>query len=185
MRLVKCRICRTPYEKKSLTHRACSPTCALELAKQDREKKERKTVKARKVEIRSRREWMKIAQSAFNAYIRKRDESCGCISCGRVNINHSVGGSWDCGHYLTVGAYPELRFDESNANKQCKVCNGGSGRFTRKGHTVAAEYRERLVAKIGLKEVERLEGSHEPKKYSISDLQEIIKTYKAKLKELL
>jgi len=95
-----------------------------------------------------------------------------------------VGGSWDCGHFLTVGAFPELRFEPLNAHKQCKSCNGGSGKYTRKNKTVGTDYRERLVQKIGLTKVEWLEGPHEPAKYSIGDIKEIIKEYKAKLKEL-
>ncbi len=47
-----------------------------------------------------------------------------------------------------------------------------------------AEYRIRLIKKIGLDKVEWLEGPHEPAKYTIDDLKELIVKYKAKCKEL-
>jgi ribosomal protein L37AE/L43A len=154
----------------------------LELAKKDREKKERKADRDRKIEIRPRREWVALAQKAFNAYIRKRDEHLPCISCGRAHVEIIVGGNWDCGHYLTVGAHPELRFEELNAAKQCKRCNAGSARFSHKGRTVANEYRDSLIGRIGLENVLWLEGNHEPKKYTIDELKEICRDYKMKLK---
>jgi hypothetical protein len=52
------------------------------------------------------------------------------------------GGQWDCGHFMGVGARPELRFEEKNAYRQCKACNGGSGRFAAKNATVHARYRD-------------------------------------------
>lgn len=133
----------------------------------------------------------KEAQKAFNAYIRARDNLDSCISCERVNAEventdgWKVGGAWDCGHYLTVGAHPELRFEELNAHKQCKSCNGGSDKYAKKTKLVATDYRINLIKKIGLDKVEWLEGPHEHKKYTCKDLKEIELKYKQKLKELL
>jgi hypothetical protein len=116
--------------------------------------------------------WLKQAQAAFNAFIRGRDEKEPCISCGR---HHS--GQYHAGHYRTVGAHPELRFDELNCHKQCSVCNNHlSGNLL--------EYRIALIKKIGQDSVEILEGPHDPKKYSIDDLKAIAKEYKQKLKDL-
>ena len=133
---------------------------------------------------------LRATQKSFNAYIRKRDEKEGCSSCSRSiseiegNDGWKVGGAWDCGHYLTVGAHPELRFEELNAHKQCKSCNGGSGKYTKKNHTVGKEYRIRLIKKIGLDKVEWLEGPHKAKKYTCTDLMVIERYYKDKLKRL-
>ncbi len=80
------------------------------------------------------------AQKAFNAYIRARDAALPCISCGETNPPDLHGGQWDCGHFKTVGAYPELRFEERNAHKQCKSCNAGAGKYTAKELTVAQQY---------------------------------------------
>ena len=68
-----------------------------------------------------------------------------------------------------VGARPELRFEEKNAYRQCKACNGGSGRFAAKNATVHARYRETLIEWYGLPLVEWLEGPHEAKHYSKED----------------
>jgi isocitrate dehydrogenase kinase/phosphatase len=45
------------------------------------------------------------------------------------------------------------------------------------------EYRINLVKKIGVEQVEWLEGKHEAKHYSVDDLKEIKEIYKRKLKE--
>jgi hypothetical protein len=172
MKLSKCKICRSEYRKLSISHKTCKPECAIELVLLEKAKKARTTYKAEKVRLRSRWEWLKLAQAAFNAYIRKRDEDQPCISCGR---HHS--GQYHAGHYLTTGARPELRFDEMNVHKQCSACNNHlSGNV--------ALYRIALIAKVGQGEVDRLEGPHEPKKYTIPDLQEIIEMYKEKMKAL-
>lgn len=114
----------------------------------------------------------KQAQAAFNAYIRERDRAEPCISCGR---HHQ--GQYHAGHYRTVGAHPELRFNELNCHKQCSVCNNHkSGNI--------AEYRISLIKKIGIDMVDWLEGKHEPMKYSCDDLLAIEQEYKLKLKEL-
>jgi len=131
---------------------------------------------------------LKAAITAFNAYIRKRDENRPCISC-EPGISEVVkialkGGAFDCGHYLTVGAFPELRFTEVNAHRQCKKCNGGSGKYTKKNHTVGKQYRINLIERIGIKAVEWIEGPHKPPKLTACDLKDIELKYKKKLKEL-
>lgn len=52
------------------------------------------------------------AQSAFNGFIRERDEGKPCPSCGTYHPPMIFGGQWDCGHFMGVGARPELRFEE-------------------------------------------------------------------------
>lgn len=114
----------------------------------------------------------KEAQKAFNAYIRQRDADLACISCGR---NHN--GQYHAGHYKSVGAFPELRFNENNCHKQCSPCNNHlSGNIS--------NYRPALIDKIGIEKLEWLEGPHEPKKYTCAELKEIELKYKNKLKEL-
>jgi hypothetical protein len=43
-------------------------------------------------------------------------------------------------------------------------------------------YRAELIRRIGLAGVERLEGPHPTRKYTVDDLREIRDTYRAKLK---
>lgn len=144
-------------------------------------KRVNREIKERKEKIKTRSDWIKVAQKAFNDYIRERDKDDGCISCGaplsKYDLLGAIGGSFDCGHYRSVGSARHLRFDERNAHGQCKKCNRyGAGRVT--------DYRIGLIKKIGLLAVEALESDNKEKKYTIEDLKEIKKTYQLKLKEL-
>ena len=153
---------------------------AVEQAKQ-----KRRDLRERKAQLKSRNDWVKEAQAEFNKFIRLRDASEPCISCGEVNPPMLHGGQWDCGHYLSVGSHPELRFEELNAYKQCKSCNGGAGRYAGKNRTVSQQYRENLIQKIGVSLVEWLEGPHDAKHYTIDQLKEIKAHFKARQKELI
>lgn len=156
--------------------KACSVVCALVLTREATNKIERKLLRDRKVKLRTRSDWMKLAQASYNAYIRSRDEDLPCISCGDFTPM-TRGGDYDCGHYRSVGANPELRFEELNTHKQCKRCNGHLS-----GNIV--NYRIGLQLRIGDEKLAWLEGPHEPKKYTIEDLKEIRALYERKRKEL-
>lgn len=194
IKLKKCRMCPNKFPQFNSLHVVCSPACAIRMAEekpkalvtlgQRRLKEERKADRQKKLAIKTLSEWKAEVQEVFNKFIRMRDEFEPCISCGREHVEWTVGGAWDCGHYLSVGSHPELRFEELNAYKQCKSCNGGSGKYARKNRTVSKEYRERLIARIGLGNVEWLEGPHEPKHYKIPELIELKAHYKAKIKEI-
>jgi len=186
----KCKNCGNEYPPYSTISKVCSTPCAIEYIEIQREAKREKEIRAdlkqRKEKLKTKSDWLKEAQPAFNKYIRLRDRDEPCISCGRENIavEPLTGGKWDCGHFLTIGAHPELRFEESNAYKQCKSCNGGSGKHTRKNYTVGKEYEERLIKKIGQDKVDWLKGPHKPKNYTIEDIKEIKAEYVKKAKEL-
>lgn len=149
----------------------CSPICASRFVKEAK-KVDRETVKVRKEAIKSRADWAREAQAAFNAWVRARDADKPCISCGR---HHT--GQWHAGHYLSRGARPELAYEPDNCHKQCAPCN------THLSGNVAL-YRVNLVKLIGLDRVEWLEGPHQAKHYSVDDLKEIKRIYKEKLKAL-
>ena len=147
----------------------------------------RKETRQRKEAILTVSDWTKKAQVEFNRYIRQRDKDLPCISCGRhdAEIKESFrGGKWDAGHFLSRGAFPELRFEPDNCHRQCKSCNGGSGRFAKKDRTVSQEYRRRLVDRIGILRVEEVERPHPAKRYRVDDLKEIHQKYKDLNKEL-
>ena len=126
----------------------------------------------KKEKVKTRAEWLRDAQKWFNKYVRLRDKDEPCISCQRYHT-----GQYHAGHYLSVGANPELRFNELNNNKQCSACNNHLS-----GNIV--NYRPNLINKIGIDNLEWLEGPHKPKKYTIDQLKEIIAKYKAKCKEI-
>lgn len=185
-RIPKCAnpACRAEFTRQRIGQKVCSPGCAIELTKLQKAKVARKETAQKKKEAWPRRKWVKSAQAAFNAFIRERDKGLPCICCGKYAVEGIYGGSWDAGHFLTVGACPELRFTEDNCHKQLKSCNAGSGKYTAKGKTVSQSYRENLIKKIGLERVEWLEGPHPPQKWTIEELQEIRRVYTGKLKQL-
>jgi hypothetical protein len=186
--MAKCKVCKVKFEPKFFLQKACfDPACLAEWAKRERETKVDKKYAKRKKEFNDndRKIRLPAAQKAFNAFIRKRDAVLPCISCDNFVLVDMPYGKYDCGHFKTVGGFPELRFEELNAHKQCKKCNGGAGNFTRKDASVSKEYRKQLIKKIGLDKVEWLEGAHEPKKYTCAELKEIELLYKQKLKELI
>lgn len=158
----------------------CGPRCAVAIAIATRKKSEAKKAKQERAEIRQQKErlktrsdYMREAQVAFNAYIRERDHDLPCISCGR---HHK--GQFHAGHYRTVGGSPELRFEPLNCHKQCAPCNNHKS-----GDIV--NYRIELVNRIGAEWVEWLEGPHNPQHYTIEDLQELKRLCRAKTRELV
>jgi len=143
-------------------------------------------LKAAKLAIKPLSYWRVRATTAFNKFIRLRDHDQPCISCGKTEfeVEWQPGGLWDCGHFMSVGHAPELRFEEKNAYKQCKKCNGGSGKYAKKNKTVAVSYEENLRARIGDETVDWLKGAHEPKHYKIPDPKEIEAKYAKLAREL-
>jgi len=168
----KCRVCSTVFTPARPLQRVCSGQCALAHVKAEDKRKAAKVKREGRRALRGRSDWLKLAQAAFNGYIRARDRELPCISCGRATKAKQ-----NAGHYLSVGSHPELRFDEDGCHKQCEHCNSWKS-----GNAV--EYRRRLIERIGLPRVEWLEGPHEPKKYTIEELDSLCKTYRAKTREL-
>ncbi len=178
----KCKACRKSFRPFLSTQVVCGVKCSLIWGRKEAKKKARKKHRCDIERIKPLSKVMADTQVAFNAFIRLRDVCQPCISCDVM----SPPGGWDCGHYLTRGAHPELRFDEDNAHRQCKKCNGGAG-FSfggRKVLTVQQGYRVRLILRIGIKRVKWLEGPHEPKRYRVDELREIKAEYQRKLREL-
>ncbi len=167
-----CRDCKQPYTPFGAMRPRCL-SCAIAKGRaktlqtaakgaKAAAKAERLAVKARKEKLKTRSDWMKEAQAAVNRWVRLiRDAKEPCISCQR---HHE--GQYHAGHYLSTGARPELRMDLANLHKQCSACN-----VHLSGNLIL--YRVNLIAKIGLAEVERLEGPAIPKKYTVDMLKEI------------
>ncbi len=186
MKQKKCRYCKQPFTPVLPMQVVCGIECAKAIAKSKREKVEKANDRQKRESLKTARDYIKQAQDAFNAFIRERDKDLPCICCGRFpdSDDWKPGGVWDAGHFLSRGAYPELRFTEDNCHKQLKTCNGGSAKYAKKGRTVSQGYREGLIARIGLERVEWLEGPHKARHYTIDDLKAIKSEYVQKLKEL-
>lgn len=196
-KLKTCPICETEYIPRSSLQKVCHDWhCALEFNKQrDAEiaaREIRKQEKLRRDDLRERRKALKTdnelkaeAQKAFNAFIRARDFDQACISCGVTNPPDLHGGQWDCGHFKTVGGFPELRFVECNAFRQCKSCNAGSAKYGAKAASVERMYRESLAEKFGPELVEWLDGPHEMTNYRRDDFIRIRDEYRKKTRDLI
>ena len=156
-------------------------------AKNAEARAERKDIRRRKEAIKAKPQLTKEAQQAFNQFIRLRDHDQPCICCGQWDDGSDgwkPGGAWDAGHFLSVGSHPELRFTESNCYKQLKSCNAGAGKYTRKGHTVSAQYEQRLRDIKGNDLVDWLLGPHEMPNWTHDDLREIRDKYRRKVREM-
>lgn len=161
------------------TQVVCSPKCALAHAPVNHDKahkaidqRNRREIKVRKEKIKTRADHMRETQAVFNEWIRLRDADLPCVSCGR---HHQ--GQYHAGHYRTVAANPEIRFEPLNVWKQCAPCNNHKS-----GDIV--NYRIELVKRIGAEKVEWLEGPHKAKRYTIEDLKAIKAECRAKIKQL-
>ncbi|QXG49201.1 recombination protein NinG [Pseudomonas viridiflava] len=180
-RAKKCRVpeCGASFVPQKLGQAVCSPACAIIDAPRNQAKArkalaqvERSEIKVRKEKLKSRSDHMKDTQTAFNAWIRERDAALPCVSCGR---DHQ--GQWHAGHFRSAGGHPELRFEPLNVWKQCAPCN------THKSGDLV-NYRAELVRRIGITNVEWLEGPHEPQKYTIEELKTLTAKYRALTREL-
>lgn len=178
--------CGEKFVPQRLGQAVCSPRCAIAEAKQPAnqkrariaiEQRERREIKVRKEKLKSRGDFVREAQQAFNEYIRWRDRAAGhaCISSGRAL--DWAGNAVDAGHYRSVGSAPHLRFDERNCHAQSKQDN----RYL-SGNAV--DYRIGLIARIGLDAVEALEADQRPRKHTIEELKAITAEYRAKVREL-
>lgn len=181
IRAKKCRVseCGASFVPQKLGQAVCSPACAIIDAPRNQAKArkalaqvERREIKIRKESLKSRSDHMKDTQQAFNEWVRNRDVALPCVSCGR---HHE--GKYDAGHYRTVGSNPALRFEPLNCHRQCSPCNTQLS-----GNIV--NYRIELVRRIGITNVEWLEGPHEPQKYTIEELKALTAKYRALTREL-
>jgi hypothetical protein len=180
-RAKKCRVpeCGASFVPSRLGQAVCSQACAIIDAPRHAPKArkaladvQRSEIKVRKEKLKSRSDHLKDTQQAFNAWVRERDAALPCISCGR---HHQ--GKYDAGHYRTVGSNPALRFEPMNCHRQCSPCNTQLS-----GNIV--NYRIELVKRIGIGNVEWIEGPHEAQKYTVEELKALTAKYRALTREL-
>lgn len=178
-RMRKCTVkgCANRFQPRNISHKVCSAECAAIHAVAERKRLDAKQTRERKQAMKTRSEWLKDAQIAFNAFIRFRDQLAGhaCISSGRP-LDWS-GNAVDAGHFRSVGSAPHLRFNEDNCHAQSKHDNQ-----YKSGNAV--DYRLGLIARIGLARVEALEADQTPRKWTIEELKAVRDTYRAKLRAM-
>lgn len=171
--------CGDSFVPQRLGQAVCGYKCGLAIKDVNQEKAGkalaqigRREIQVRKEKLKSRADHLREAQAAFNEWVRLRDADRPCISCGR---HHE--GQYHAGHYRSVGANPELRFEPLNVWKQCAPCNTHLS-----GNLV--NYRISLLQGIGAEKVEWLEGPHESRKYTVEEIKTIKAEYRAKTREL-
>lgn len=173
----KCRVCKELYTPRNSLQATCSPVCEWvrhrDIAAEESRKDAART-RAERRALMTYGDHAQETQDACNWYVRERDYFDPCISCGteKPNIQYAAG------HYRSVGACPELRFELLNIHKQCNAnCNKA-----RSGNSI--EYRIRLVKKIGQEAVDWLEGPHEARHYTIEDLNSMKKEFRRMARDL-
>ena len=185
----KCKVCGEYFVPKfhDIRIRWCCPEHGAILAMEEREKEKVKAAakrikelkeaekagrqrrKAKRESLKSKSQWDKEAQSAFNRYIRIRDEGKPCVSCGNQLIgksNYLTGSAIDASHYRSRGAASHLKFNVFNVHSACTRCN-------RQLSGNAVEYRIRLIERIGLERVERLEADYAPRRFDVTYLKRV------------
>ena len=171
--------CRVSFVPQRLGQAVCNYTCGLAIKDVNQEKAlkslalvERREIKVRKEKLKSRADHLREAQTVFNEWVRLRDAARPCVSCGRYHE-----GQYQAGHYRSVAACPELRFEPANVWKQCAPCNTYLS-----GNLLC--YRISLLQLIGAEKVEWLEGPHPARKYTVEEIKTIKADYRAKIREL-
>jgi hypothetical protein len=122
------------------------------------------------INLLSHNELEKVAQSAFNAFVRNRDKDKPCIcGCGG-RVEQAM-------HFFPAGSYSGVRFDEVNVNGGSTVCN-----YFKPGAAIDPEVETGIIARYGMATVnELIEKAKETRayKWSKGELIKIIEKYKA------
>lgn len=118
-----------------------------------------------------------MTQEVFNAFIRKRD-SMGdyfiCESCKKPKPLDQM----NAGHFYSAGNHSYLRFNENNVHGQCIQCNLHL-------HGNLLPYRENLIKKIGIVELEKLDiWKNYCSKWDRLQLVGMIEYYRNRIKDL-
>ena len=175
MRTRRCSLCKKKVPEETAIIGSLKAFCCMEhliefsrsaAAQKIHRTAERKETKQAKERLKTRSDFNREAQSAFNRYIRARDMGKPCICCGRSQGDIKHGGSVDAGHYRSRGSAPGLRFNLMNCHSQLAYCN----RYL-SGNVVG--YRAGLIERIGLERVERLEADNSPRRFDTEYLQRV------------
>ena len=112
----------------------------------------------------------------FSRYIRVRDSVNGYCYCYTCNNPHPIGES-DAGHYFHGNTKPTY-FDERNVHAQCTSCNRN-----RSGNL--APYAVHLEKDYGFGIIQELEIKSKGKVYNRAELENLLITYKQKVKDII
>ncbi len=173
MKCAKCKIEFEPFKRNGIILSKLCTGCLIEKAKYEKQKQWKKKKSVMKDDLKTHKDWLKDLQRVFNTYIRTRDYGKPCISCNRM-----LRDNFDAGHLFTVGAYPNIRFNEDNVHGQCVHCNQHL-------HGAVSEYMINLPARIGQERFDKLLSDRNiSNKLTVSEIKDSISYYKMKTKEI-
>lgn len=172
--MAKCKFCKKQFTQFNSLNKVCSIKCAIELGKlkpvkvnENRVKSQLKKEAKEKLETYSQK--VNKAKVIFQKWIRERDKNEPCISCGTIK---SI--IWHASHFKKAELYSGVIFNELNVWRSCSKCN-----VFLNGNEL--KYRENLVKKLGVEQVEALEqlaNETRTKKWTIEELNQIKNKYK-------
>ena len=167
----KCKVCQDKFTPIQFAQTACGYKCAmihsknLKLAKELKDWKVEKAILKNKLKTLSQYEVE--AKKSFQKYIRMRDASLPCISCGIEQTE-----LWDGGHYKKAEIYSGVIFNEHNCHKQCRKCN----RFLNGNELM---YRQGLIQRYGIEYADQIEQkANETRNYKYTKEELIAKKLK-------
>ncbi len=169
---MRCKNCKEKFEPIRFLHKYClKDECVRAFVAETKEKMWKQTKVKMKNELKTTSDWMKEAQKVFNQYIRLRDKNKPCVSC-----DSKLGVKFDAGHYFS-SVHKAVTFDEDNVHGQCVACNQYK-------HGNLLNYQIGIEKRIGADRLLTLhEKAYQTRKYSADELQQLIKTYKQKIKD--
>jgi hypothetical protein len=145
----KCKVCQTKFTPVQFAQAVCNYKCAIEHSKKLKELKEQREWKVEKAVLRDKLktlgQYEADAKRSFQKWVRMRDASLPCISCGVLNTER-----FDGGHFKKAEIYSGVIFDESNCHKQCRKCNRFLG-----GNEL--NYRAGLIQRYGIEYTDQIE----------------------------
>lgn len=174
--MAKCKFCKKQFTQFNSLNKVCSIKCAIELGKLKPAKVNYKRVNSQlkseaKEKLETYSQKVNKVKVIFQKWIRERDKNEPCISCGTTKAS-----MWHASHFKKAETFSGVIFHELNVWRSCSKCN-----IFLNGNEL--KYRENLVKKIGVEQVEALEqfaNETRTKKWTIEELQLIKNKYKIK-----
>jgi len=164
----KCRGCSSAFMPVRPTQVVCGLMCGLEVGRKKRlaqeakaAREEKKVDRVQREKLKPRSKWLSECQYIVNRYQRLKAlaRGEGCFTCG-AKPAQKFGGTYDAGHFRSVGSAPHLRFWMPQIRLQCIVCNRHKG-------GMALAFRRALVEEHGAEWVEALEAMQHIAKFDI------------------
>ena len=178
MRTRRCYLCKKKVAEADAVTGQLKAFCCMdhllkwsksEMGKEAVKKAYKRETKEMKEKLKSRSDWLREAQTAFNAYVRIRDKGKQCVSCGKPDDgSHQRHAS----HYRP-SVNRAVTFNTYNVNASCAQCN-----TMKSGNLIP--YRSHLVEMIGEKKVLWLESQNQPHSQDIEYLKRLKKIFATK-----